>query len=749
MNVKISFEMFKIWLWRKYTNVNSEFMKKGNFRFYLGILLLFLFYSCEKEVDKYYERPDWLRGNAWALLEERGNYSSFLDASKKAGLEDLVNGKGLCTVFAFDDATFKTYLDANGYSGVNDIPQDELKVLMGYHIIQYSYKPSLLLDFQPAGEEGTDLPGIYYKHRTFAKEPIQQYYNAKQKKNVKVFKQDKYLPVLSTNLFKSKKIPDYKYSYNYFFKDSKWYGDDDKFYVANAGVKEYGIPSDNGYVYLIDDVVEPLRTVYDVINDTEKSYKLFGQIYDRFSDFVYDKALSDKYAATGDSLYLFYHSPLPRIASEWTYDVEASMMTGGVGKSFNAIVPTDNAIQAFFNEYLVEYGSIENVPLDVLVYFIRTHVSAKNILLPGEIVNGTAYAEFGDIYDFDVETDVLDREFCSNGLFYGINKTIVPAMFKSVTGPLFKTDEYSIFRYLMHKTANLVQLINPDARFTLLVPPNSAFESLNYRLNQGDVLIFNDEKLEYDDPDDEKEEWKTVDAVDVIKLALQHIVFDEINDFNSVKYYLTKGELTYVMTKDGGVFGMGYSDEPIVPTKDLGLCSNGKAYEIPFVLPGTSEDLVSILGGNAEYSAFYNLLLDSDMIEDINGTLTLTALSGESALVFAPTNDVLLANEANIPEDKEELRVFLRYYFVSLDENQLSNYILPGMGESDKYSTLQKDEVLSNQFKTVYAKLEINQAGDDKLKLVSDKAIETFTINTHFPRFALDGVIYRIDKLLQ
>lgn len=43
----------------------------------LFIVCLLLFAACEKEIEKHNERPDFLKGNAWEVLADRGNYQLF------------------------------------------------------------------------------------------------------------------------------------------------------------------------------------------------------------------------------------------------------------------------------------------------------------------------------------------------------------------------------------------------------------------------------------------------------------------------------------------------------------------------------------------------------------------------------------------------------------------------------------------------------------------------------------------------
>lgn len=57
---------------------------------FLVLTSIFMFNACEDKMDEHYEVPEWLKGNAWEVLEARGNYSVFLEGADLAGF-------GLCS----------------------------------------------------------------------------------------------------------------------------------------------------------------------------------------------------------------------------------------------------------------------------------------------------------------------------------------------------------------------------------------------------------------------------------------------------------------------------------------------------------------------------------------------------------------------------------------------------------------------------------------------------------------------------
>ena len=151
------------------------------------LLLLFLssfFLSCEDKMDEHYEKPAWLKGTAWEVLsnEYGGKFSMFLEAAELSGFRPILDGKSVATVMAPDNDAFTTYLEEHGYVSVKDIPTDDLKKLIGYHLIYYSYSKTDLENFRPEDsatskdddeddELGVLQPGMYYKFRTHSTSP--------------------------------------------------------------------------------------------------------------------------------------------------------------------------------------------------------------------------------------------------------------------------------------------------------------------------------------------------------------------------------------------------------------------------------------------------------------------------------------------------------------------------------------------------------------------------------------------------
>ena len=145
-------------------------MKNMTFTTVLLCILFMPFFisSCTDKIDEHYEEPEWLKGSAWEVLEDRGNYSLFLQAVELAGFKPIMEGKSILTVMAPDDTAFSAYLEKHGYSDISEINLDELKKVIGFHLLYYSYNKNKLVNFRPEGDLITDEEmnknaGLYYK----------------------------------------------------------------------------------------------------------------------------------------------------------------------------------------------------------------------------------------------------------------------------------------------------------------------------------------------------------------------------------------------------------------------------------------------------------------------------------------------------------------------------------------------------------------------------------------------------------
>lgn len=716
------------------------------------------FAACsKKELVSHYERPDWLKGNSWEVLAERGQFTLFLEGVEKSGFKDVLDGKTIATILAPTDKAFQEYLAENNWSSLAQMPQKELRKLIGYHLVYYSYSKTMFENYQPNGSSAREpnMAGLYYKHRTRSSDSISVEMDIVAHKERKVFNKDRFVPVLSNIHFQTKGI-DAASNYEYFFGAGSWKGSDG-FNIGNAGVTEYAIPTDNGYVYVIDEVLNPLRTVFATVGD-HPDYQSFLTIYDRYRTYTYDEETSSDYAMAGDSLYNVSHGFLPDIASEWTtYGLSNAAayfdFVGLTSQSFNIFAPSNQALSSFFNSYFKGYyPSLDDVDLLPLLFLMYNHVYEGNIVFPSEIgKNPDIKTAFGTAIQFDPTSDVKQKAIASNGTFYGLDKVLVPDMFKSVTGAAFRDPKYRVFMYMLFKSGLYQTLASKEIDFTLLLPTNDVvletfIGDSQLFWTEGDPLVFGDEYILVENAD-----GVLVPLSDnqITNFVSDHMVYDKIISLQEKGVYRSRNAYSYVYVSNGKIYSTSSynSGEEITTTPVSGDWYNGVTMEvekamstdprtIKFTLIG-AESTANVLHRYAEFS---KLLAKAGLMETGN---SLSFLFGNRFVLFAPDDATVLQGmtDGTIPTDKNELATYLKAYFVSVPDNSLSDYPFPGFGIQGTWDTALRRNTLE------YRQLTLTDNGTT-LHLVDEDGT-TIPIVGDFPQVFSDGAVYQINKLLK
>lgn len=455
----------------------------------LALALLLFCFSCN-EMDKYYDNERHSSsvsvGNAWDYLSSRGNFTCFLTGVKEAGYESLVSGTGLATIFAPTDDAFRKYFKRHGHDDADSVTLDELKKwvedmnptelknMITYHLLYYGFTSGQFMAYNPDGVTASqdNTAGTYHKYRTKSRDTIEVVSDPTDGLQKKVFHAEKCIPVFTSNAFSrvgASAATDYQTLYGS-FGENLWNeaASDEQgnyFRVSNAAVKEYNIITDNGYLYILDDVVEPLKTIHQVLKANE-NYSMFINAYDRFADFIYDAEISQTYGNGGrDTLFRFEHIDLLNIAQEWvTSDWSQYNMV-----LYNTVYAPNNAIMtAFFNDYWANYySSLDKVNIKPLAALLTDQIEGSNIstviandkeqmfgrkpVFPSNIQHNEAGTFFTNT---SVGWDKIDSSiYCSNGILYEVNDLVaIPTVFSYVTAPAFLDPAYNMFLLLMYKS---------------------------------------------------------------------------------------------------------------------------------------------------------------------------------------------------------------------------------------------------------------------------------------------------------
>lgn len=745
----------------------------------IGLLLFITVSSCKDDFWAYYDRPDYLRGNAFEYLTERGDYTLFLEAAEIAGYTDALNGRGIYSVFAPNDEAFEKYLSSKGKSSVKEFGKDFLEVLVGYHIVEFSFNRDDFLAFSDqsrvgAGEEGD---GLAYKYKTIAREQPVLMMDPTTEVEVKVFQQEKFIPVVSTRMFQTREVLDPEQEYRMFFPNVKWLGANDQLYVGNAAVTGSGIPIDNGYMYEITEVVEPLPTVYDALGSAVgpggEEFTLFRELYDRFAYFKYDEEATREYAALGDSLFTFYHyletgstKDLPDIANQWTVRESNPEYEARLRTAYNCFAPSNDVLQSFVEEFFEDFGSVEDVPLLNLFYLLNAHVEdRKELILPTDIDKGLE-GQYGEQWPIRRE-NLIVSDFCTNGLLYGVDQVFKPAVFQLLMQPLFKYNRFRTFANIAHKAGTYEQLIDPEGEFSLLIISDENLREeygiqVDYEVDPASIdVIGNRVGIK---------KWRSETDKTLVDFGrgeqnalITGQIVNEYIDLTRTErvFYPTRNQFLYVYTENRQLYDQYGSSLMIENTWDYEYPEGGRGitFEVTDRLahPERKDNIGRLLYENSgRFRNFYQALRRANLIEinpePVEGqpfdpdkvSFDMEWLNIEQHMVFAPTDEVWDETQLPSPTDTLEYENFLKHYFISLEENDMEDYILPNYGLTGEFKTRlkKKGSLIDNVMMT------ISYANDKRLRVSNEAGVNAFT-DEELPIFATDGVIFGLETLLK
>ena len=697
---------------------------KTSTKVHVWLLLLATFIvSCAKDADKHYDVPDWVQGSVWEILEtnQENSYSQFLKGVELTGFRAYLEGKGLLTVMAPDDAAFEIYLKEKGYTDVEQMYQQdpaELKKLIGFHLLYYGYNKQMMRNYRPEGQIGMPeeleaiTAGMFYKFRTRSTNVISEHIDPLTGREVSVYHLERFMPVFSKEFFSRKKISPAS-NYSFFYPESTWTGDDG-FNVSNASVNTYEIVANNGYIYTVDRVIEPLETIYEEMKK-DPNYSTFLKLYDSYSFYEYDPNLSIEYGASvqKDSLFLHKHLDLPPIALEWPTSVFSDLGTLA-SISYSVFAPSNRAINNFFDSYWKNSGYSNLQELDPLILstFLSEYVYGGSVVFPEEIASGNIVSSLGTVYNFDPMSASV-RKMCVNGAFYGLDEIEGPQVFNTVTGPAFQNKKYLSFLYAMQSSGQLIALSAP-LKYTLLMPSDAAFIEQGYTLEASDVGNF----LAEENVDGEKE---AVAGTTLANIVNAHTAVGEFEiNAGGTQVIPTIMPYNYLYVKNGTITSSNNFNRilepsgvsPFVPFQEMtnhgSPWTNGKVYNYGesqglFTSIFEADGLKKVLANNNDnrypYFAFAQLLRKAGLVsgDEILG------ISGRF-VAFIPTNEVIYEALANnqIPGisdgvlnsdgtwagtfDTNHLKDYLYQYFVSASQETSVPYPGSEMKSGDYFT---------------------------------------------------------------
>jgi|GEM_PF-1864230 len=688
--------------------------------------------SCEKKFDEYYTVPKNLIGTILEVLEEDGNYTQFTRAIEMVGYDDVIGVTGNFTVFAPDDQAFAEFFTETGYTSLEDIPEEELKGIVYYHIVFWAYSKFMLVYGLGIQDEDIEYSALGFKQISMYTPPKTIEYDTLGQRYT-VYHESKFLPVFSDAFFSEMDL-NATANYTFLYPGTPYGG----FNVDRAQVIEADIPAQNGWIHKINKVLVPPGN-HDDILEKRPEFSLFRELLDLNKFYQYSQTYTTQQDNEGDvnedgvldSLFLEMNAIFPPGSSPDAENV------GNSGKQnvVTLFAPTNDALQSFLNNYTKGYSSLFQIGRFWMDWYLTHYIGSNywpskfNTLtedwetdLASTLVNSNV-----------TQGDIHHSQMASNGPFCGINKFFLPKIYESVAQPIFGNSEYEWFcdMLVFYQVESLLN--DEDLEFTLLAPTNAAIDKAGYifRTGLGGWGLYSKSNPLAPLPRRE--------ASDIVKT---HVIFGELyeNDFEEGRFIETS-QHTYIGKTQDGIYAGGDMTPAKLGAPEI-VGGKGLLYKIDRMLISPRYSIFEILsnpGIYPQYQKFYQLCYEAGLIllDENQNPLSLNNISiGTFYTCFIPTNAALTEGIANgtVPSDPDALEQFLRYHFVG-------ESIFSDGEKSGDFNTTRIDEESGYLFNKIEI---INQINDLKIKDNLGNIRNVISAN----QMAEDGVIHQIDSVL-
>lgn len=460
------------------------------YRSKLSLLLLLVasmvLVQCRKKaLDDYYGRPGNLEPGIYKVLEDKGNFKTYLAAVDKAGYKQTLAGAGFWTAFVPHDSAFQVYFTANGISGISAMDSNECRKIVTYSLVYNAFKQERISDFQ--SNTGW-IEDAAFKRRTASYTGIYDGVNttggnikaiaSNRNNNGTLFYVDadnnnKHIPIFETGFMTGKSLT--ATDYNYFYPGSVYAG----FNVADAKVVQKDLPAENGVIHVVDRVITSLPSIDQYIG-SNPNYSEFKKILDKYLvQYVRNATVSENYKnITGNAVDVFTKVYNFNLAFSPNNENFLKLQDNDAqSDSYSMFVPENAALLNYVNTVLLEhYTSLDALPVSVIYDFVNAHMW-RTAVWPSKFAS--TFNSVGEEARFDPATNVTDKKVLSNGIFYGTNKVQEANVFSSVYGKAYLNPNYSIMTSLLNLDLKF-QITNVRQNYTLFLISNAAFNAAGY-----------------------------------------------------------------------------------------------------------------------------------------------------------------------------------------------------------------------------------------------------------------------------
>jgi uncharacterized surface protein with fasciclin (FAS1) repeats len=662
-------------------------------------LCLPVLFGCQKEIDDKYVRPEWLAGKLFTQIQTLPELSTFAELLHVSGYDTIIDVSGSYTVFAPSNDAFKTYFQENStYKSVADIPKAEVNQLVKYHLVQNPWSKKQLRSLDIYGwidtlDLSNNLPKGY-KRETLLLGKNQKYGVAwsKYRRQNSTLKRTNIIDSTQTSWTRRVFTDSRKFSpiffkeyfdiydlatTDYAFYFGRQFDNINDLYFSNGRIIGEGIFAENGFIYVIDRVAEPLKNGVEILTDKTKpnSYTSYFNLVNLFSQMEFNEQATNKQpgAEQGfkvDSLFnLTYPQLVFDINSEKTKPPKGVFgLPGNVTIRYHhgIVAPTNEALNQLISQYLAggnNWGSLDAAPENIKRIIANSSLSINPVYL-SDVKKGFINGE-ADIITID-ESSIVQKQYGSNCTFIGVNKPIVPRAFSSVAGPVYTRKGFSKVMYAIEKSGLLSALKRKDANYSFFVESDQStsadssffYEPLNDRFTA--VTMYPSIRQ------------TTLSNEDLRTLLLNHIGISEPKGLAKKEFiktlggnYLTIDNVSKeVKGTAASTYGYrGVKEVKVIPRKISTNSDNGSTYEIDNWFTFGSNDMFSTI--SSRFPKFQALIKKAGLTQDKLFRYSFMS-DNQNYTVFAPSDSVLnVTNLDNLTQ--KELQNFVMMHFVQGD----------------------------------------------------------------------------------
>jgi len=729
---------------------------------------LFVWYvlsGCQYEKTDKYERPEWLAGKVYSQVKEQPELSIFARCLELTGYDTIIDVSGSYTVFGPSDEAFNIWLTENQYNSVEDVPGDYLEELISFHLIQNPWSKIQLRTVDVYGWIDT-LDESNNKPRGFKRETLlkaeERFYPVKKADEFEfIIVGELESEFLRKAIIDSRKFAPFFYreyfdiydlrSSDYEFYFERLFEGGDELYFVNAKIISGEIKAENGFVYILDQVVDPLKNAYQILEDENDNsqYSKFLDLVNLFPHFEYNdqKTKEQPGAILGLEIDSLFDLTYPELAFDITNE-KTQPPSGTFGLPENVsiryhhgmLAPTNEAFDQLINDYINVPGgwvTLERSPLNIKRIIANAHMSV-NPVYPSDLDRGFYNGE-NDIVEINIE-DFVEKEFGSNCTFIGLSKPIIPNAFSSVTGPVYLQPGFSRCMYAIEQSGLLPALKRNNKNYMLFVESD-------FNLREDSSLLYNpieEEFYLYSNQSFGVATRYNLNKNNLRTLLLNHVAVDLPKGIARKEFIINlAGNYLSVNNETGEVSGTavttdGYQGMQIVPNfpKQIGQGAiNGETYEIENWFSFVASNLYTTI--QSGYPTFYNLMKRAGLVLEREYRFSFIS-NNEFYTIFIPTDDAL--NSANVSSlSNAELQALILLHFIQ-------GHIMFTDGNKDPgYYETMRSKPSTNEFTSDYTKIYI-EPGPDKIIFKGNNGSDYTEIIESERTNRLTGIVQESDE---